>query len=359
MNPLMGDVKENQKPDEGTPLIGAISTGNAGAFTRTLLGYFKTALLPLAVYFIGVGSLCHLEGWSFLTSNYVVTQIITTIGYGDFTVTETGAKIFMAFYGMTVIVVLAYYHSELIGKMASWECEVLRKYLRSIENEALEEIITDEEAGTRFAAMNQALASLALFLPILMFGTVYFRLEEHCSCSYGISRKEGCDDSSYELCVATEGYEKDWASSFYMSAITLTTIGFGDFQPRTALGRVVGIVWMIIGTVVTATCLGSLSNLFFASSAEKKFNAKDTVAGIDAEVFSLMDTDKNGYLTRGEFLAYTLVKYNLVDADLMKEINRQYDILDNVDPIRKNVVTLAEIQRQTLSRRSLSQSSLS
>lgn len=337
---MAADGKANPAAaNENTPLVGADAPGK-GSGSQTLSFVRTVVLPPLLVYGIGVGALCYLEGWPFLLSNYVVAQIITTVGYGDFTVEQTSAKVFMAFYAIVVIVVLAYYHSLAIGDLVQWECDTLRKYLRKFEVQANEHVHTDAAAEKRYAVINQAIASLVIFLPVLAFGTIYYRLEEHCSCSYGLSRVEGCDPTSFSTCVATNGFQKDWASAFYMSAITLTTIGFGDFQPRTVLGRIFGIVWMIIGTVCTATCLGSWSTWFFTSTKEEDHKTKDMTQGIDAETFAKMDKDHNGSLTRGEFLAYTLVKYNLVSQELMDEVNHQFDLLD---PKGTNAVTLDAI----------------
>jgi len=163
--------KEDEELDERQPLLGGPVGIGIGANMKNIS---TASLPPLILYFIGVFALMYLEDWPFLTSNYVVTQIITTIGYGDFTVSFTGAKVFMAFYAMSVIVVLAYYHSLLIGSLVSWECDVLRKYLRNYEIDN-NEIRTEEEAMRKYGLANQAIASLAAFLPFLAFGTLYYR----------------------------------------------------------------------------------------------------------------------------------------------------------------------------------------
>jgi hypothetical protein len=42
-----------------------------------------------------------------------------------------------------------------------------------------------------------------------------------------------------------EGWK--WLDSFYFSVITLTTVGYGDFAPKTDLGKLFSILYILIG----------------------------------------------------------------------------------------------------------------
>ena len=52
-------------------------------------------------------------------------------------------------------------------------------------------------------------------------------------------------------------------SGFWWSAVTMTTVGYGDKAPRTLTGRIVGFIWMFAGIIVisffTATIASSLT----------------------------------------------------------------------------------------------------
>ena len=38
-----------------------------------------------------------------------------------------------------------------------------------------------------------------------------------------------------------------WIDSLYFSVITLTTVGYGDFSPKTDLGKMAAIIYILIG----------------------------------------------------------------------------------------------------------------
>lgn len=38
-----------------------------------------------------------------------------------------------------------------------------------------------------------------------------------------------------------------WIDSLYFSVITLTTVGYGDFSPQTDLGKIVAIIYILVG----------------------------------------------------------------------------------------------------------------
>ncbi|MCA9897223.1 MAG: two pore domain potassium channel family protein [Anaerolineales bacterium] len=57
---------------------------------------------------------------------------------------------------------------------------------------------------------------------------------------------------------AVEGWS--WLDAFYFSVITLTTVGYGDFSPQTAVGKIFTVVYIVLGLGVLSSFLLLLAN---------------------------------------------------------------------------------------------------
>mmetsp|Transcript_2733 Transcript_2733/g.5198 ORF Transcript_2733/g.5198 Transcript_2733/m.5198 type:complete len:518 (+) Transcript_2733:38-1591(+) len=53
--------------------------------------------------------------------------------------------------------------------------------------------------------------------------------------------------------------------SLWWAAVTMTTVGYGDYSPKRKLGKALGMVWMFVGLFILATFTAELSSLLVAS----------------------------------------------------------------------------------------------
>lgn len=262
------------------------------------------------------------EGWSALTALYVIVQIVTTVGYGDITVTTEDGKFFMAWYVVFTILIIGALVTDCIDSMLQNNAAILRKHIRQVQKKLNNEDTEMDILGYLKDFEHLIVASI-IFGIFVAFGTIFYATYEKCTCSYGVTHVKGCIEGVDEICLATGGYEKTWVDAFYMSVITLTTVGFGDHAPRSDVGRAVGCVWMLFGVVATANFASAFGTLIIGAQKNDHRLGKVT-----EEIFQKIDKNHDGIIDRREFRTYALLKFGLVTEEDLDEIDNLFDIID-------------------------------
>jgi hypothetical protein len=291
----------------------------------------------------GILYLVHHNGMYPMTALYALIEIVTTIGYGDLNfvgyydegtstdiATDFG-KIFMAFYVMVGLSVIAGVITKVAEKAQDAAEEAFRAKMRNAQMRTSG--MSEEQVKHQYGGRNSFYFAAFAFAFMIAFGTIFYGTFESCTCSYGRSAAPGCDENN---CVTTGGYTKSYVDAFYMSCITLTTVGFGDFAPKSYVGRAVAVIWMLLGIVVTSNFIGEITSTFIEAKKERKNYER-----ISAETFSEIDKDGNGTLSKYEFVSFVLLQYGLVKKEDLDEIIIMYEKLDTSGD---GVVTLEDIE---------------
>ncbi|CAJ1421034.1 unnamed protein product [Effrenium voratum] len=276
---------------------------------------------------LGVAFLATQEGWSTTTAAYVVVQIITTIGYGDVTVTTYGGMVFM-----TVYVLLG---TVIIAKVVNDVCEAILDSASSRVDESLakvEHAMSNRLSTHVFSPVtHRLLTAVAVYLIMVAAWVIFFSTYESCSCSYGVSKIAGC---AADRCTETDGATKTWVDSIYMAVITFSTVGFGDFSPKSQLGRVVSCALMILGVL-------SFANLAIAARQRYYTNRMR----LSVKGFEEIDSNGNGTISRTEFRLYMLFRQGRVTSDQLQQLDRLFDCMDRD---RTGMLSFEEISKGLL-----------
>lgn len=297
--------------------------------------WIAICLLACVWVVVGVALLVHSEGFTVLEAAYVTTQIVTTIGYGDFSVGDN-TKAFLCFYVLGGLVVAAYVINTLVEHIANASTTFFRRKMLQVQAVVTGE--SDEETIKKTTGDFNDLASSAFFfLVFILAGASYFVwVEGGCSCVAGVAKTiDGCEEGP--KCLETKGETLQFWEAVYMSIITLTTVGFGDHSPKSELGRSFGIPWMLIGVGAAANFIRACTSFFLELSSERKYLMDKTIT---KDLFEKMDVDGNGSISRAEFRRFLLLEFRLVDPEILDMMDEQYDALD---PDSTNSVTFEAI----------------
>ncbi|XP_038995704.1 two-pore potassium channel 3-like [Hibiscus syriacus] len=119
-----------------------------------------------------------------------------------------------------------------------------------------------------------------------------------------------------------------WLDSFYLSVMSVTTVGYGDRAFKTLPGRIFASIWLLVSTVAVARAFLYLAE---ARVAKRQRRMAKWILGQDMTIsqFLAADTDNNGFVSKSEFLIYKLKELGKVsDKDIM-QISEKFDRLDS------------------------------
>ncbi|CAL9167867.1 unnamed protein product [Musa hybrid cultivar] len=204
---------------------------------------------------------------------YFCIVTMCTIGYGDITPTTASAKIF----SITFVIIGFGFVDILLSGMVSYVLDLQESLLLSAQDhhhhhhhrhEIARNYIIDVKKGRMRIRMKVALA-LGVVLLCIGLGTGVLRFVERLG----------------------------WLDSFYLSVMSVTTVGYGDRAFKTMPGRLFASLWLLVSTLAVARAF-----LYLAEARIDKRHRKIAkwVLSRDMTVseFLAADIDNNGFVTR-------------------------------------------------------------
>lgn len=249
------------------------------------------------------------SGFNVLNAGYFSITTLTTVGYGDIEPSnDTGRVIFM-FYASIGLIFFGYVLTNFGNKVV----ERQRKVVERVQQNASTRIITamspesddDSDEGVAEMVVEKFVEVLTPRFPLLLM-------------IYAVG-----------LII---GHFEQWSviSSLYFSFVTSTTIGFGDFTPKTWEMKIVALFYIPLSVCIMAETLGAMANAYIeyeTEQAEKDFLTRELVEGDLCH----MDMDEDKRVTKSDFIVFVLQAMNKVDTDTVDRITEAFHRLDKND----------------------------
>lgn len=244
---------------------------------------------------------------------YFAIVVVTTVGYGDLLPTSDGSKIATVIIVHVALITAAFAISETI----SLAKHVAMKALRADDMG----LGIFNKRASRWRSRYRSFLSLVFYLSILVAGTLVF---SNCI-SWG------------------EDAGNKWVNGLYLTVITVTTIGFGDFSPvDTPALKTFGCLLMLIGIPAAASFLTLLTHQVFGEVHDElhlrvirdrltplKFKGLTSwVRGMRAAGVGNYRNQGEDQVSRFEYLCFVLVKNGVVTVNNIHEVMKNLDEID-------------------------------
>jgi ABC-type amino acid transport substrate-binding protein len=97
---------------------------------------------------------------------------------------------------------------------------------------------------------------------------------------------------------------KPWAgigSGFWWSAVTMTTVGYGDKAPQTLPGRIIGLIWMFVAIIIISSFTAAITSALTVSQMGSSIHGPNDLP--DVRVAGVADSTAETYLKQ-QFISY-------------------------------------------------------
>jgi len=267
--------------------------------------------LTCLVVYLGIGTIYFTttHNWTLLEALYFGVVVVTTVGYGDLLPDNDRSKIFVCFYALFGIVLGSCAIARLIN-VVMWKAHERRKK----KKHGIFDTRLRAKRRLKRCAQASAFSAFTVLVGTLVYG-LGMNWEQH-------------------------GFDGDrMVNGFYLTVMTLTTIGFGDIHPVDPGFRTFTILLMLCGIPLFGYFLGTFTELIFGPRRDKvELNLVE--GGLSpSKFFRLKEFNRNFHrvggkkendssIDRFEFLSFLLVANGIIEMDTIAEAMTNFESLD-------------------------------
>lgn len=246
-------------------------------------------------------------GLTMVQTVYLMSQILTTSGYGDLVPKTTPGMLFTTFYVLFCALLVSAATFEILDRVASSHHEhtgsIVGKLVASEDGPSVD---------TWFSRNRDLMLSASIFIGCIGTWTWFF--------------VNGCDAARVDTESASV-YEQQCevmslVEAFYFAVSSVTGVGFGDVVARTPSGQLFSSVGSLVG-------LCSYVNLL-EKIAMKLLDMKELskIEHLSEQDILAADENNDGTLDAFEFTRFMLTRYDLVSPAILDGIKKNFEELD-------------------------------
>lgn len=233
-------------------------------------------------------------------------ELITTVGYGDYTPTTDAGRIMVALHILFAGIIISGIITELVSWLVEQHAEQSSSSVASFFDDG------DPTTTTWLEILQPILVSLFFFALAIAVWVVFF--------------VNFCDFMHMDIDLKSDGMhvceDRQVIEATYMAIVTMTTVGFGDVTPRTSIGELFASLWCFVGIGFYLRLVGVITETFL--KAKETFKMDE----FSAEDITMADESGEGKVDLFEFTKFVLSRFKLVESKVFQEIEGNFKALD-------------------------------
>lgn len=117
-----------------------------------------------------------------------------------------------------------------------------------------------------------------------------------------------------------KGFFKGIGDGFWWSAVTMTTVGYGDKAPKTPAGRILGLIWMFMALIIVSSFTAAITSSLTVNRLESSINSLQDLYGV--KVGTVGGSSSAGFLTKR---SVSFEKYATLEEGMKALGNKEVD----------------------------------
>eukprot|EP00977_Amphora_coffeiformis_P005066 scaffold1068_cov167-Amphora_coffeaeformis.AAC.24 len=301
----------------------------------------REGLVALLIY-LAAGVLAYhrvVEQWSIVDALYFTCVCFSTVGFGDLCPTNAASRLFTTLFGLGGIAFLGAAIASIGSSVVQAERDAMAaarkrsrdsllklfqpEKVKSVRQQSKEEQkdkirkIDEEPAVSTKSTWGRRIRGVVMVslpsLSLILSGGLAMRY--------------------------LEGRSWSFLETLYFSLMTASTIGLGDFAPRTVAGRLFAVLYIPLAVASAGEIFSSVA-VAFIQRRQKKIFEDELSTNLSLAHMNAIDSNGDGLITREEYVSFMLLEMGRLDPRELRELHRQFEHLD--------VMETGEIDRDDL-----------
>jgi len=190
---------------------------------------------------------------------YFMSQVITTVGYGDIVPAKVRGQVFVGLYVLGALFIIAMLVSDVTNHVAIAAAKYRENLVGNLAKSVVAQHQQDKKEGkaSRSTSVHDLIAPPKPSTQPLMVSLACFAVIDICWIIFF---------SNYP------GEQKTMFQAAYMSVITLSTVGLGAFTPLTEGGMIFGAFFMLFGSAALVSSVSNFCTLVVKMNEYERFS---------------------------------------------------------------------------------------